>query len=522
MSTYDKEALAILEALKKWRHYFLDSDLIIKTDQKSLKYITEQKVAEGIQHKLLLKLLQFNYTIEYKKGKENKAADALSRRDSNLLSLTVIQPTWTESVEHSYIQDTQCQELLQKLCLSPTAHPPITLNAGLLRYKGRIYIGKDAELRKQIMHSFHASVIGGHSGIVASYQRLKRLFYWPGMKKELTRYISECPVCQRAKAEHCQYPGLLDPLDPPDMAWQHITMDFVEGLPKSQGKEVILVVVDRMTKLAHFIALSHPYTAHLVAEAFLANIFKLHGPPASIITDRDRIFTSQLWQEVFKAMQVKLKLSTAYHPHTDGQSERVNQCLESYLRCMVFQEPKKWASWLPMAEWWYNTSYHTAIKLSLFQALYGYPPPMLSEFSIPIQGDTEAQDFLMVRQQMLTHLKENLSQAQARMKKYADLKRTERKLDIGDMVYIKMQPYRMAAFGIRQSIKLTSKFYGPFRVLEQIGKLAYKLQLVTQWLVEWVNLPASDASWEDARFIKTIFPDFYTATIKAWFPDTNT
>jgi hypothetical protein len=246
---------------------------------------------------------------------------------------------------------------------------------------------------------------------------------------------------------------------------------------------------------------------------------------------------------------------------------------------MVFQQPKKWASWLPMAEWWYNTSYHTAIKLSPFQALYGYPPPMLSEFSIPIQGDTEAQDFLVVRQQMLTQLKENLSQAQARMKKYADLKRTERKLDIGDMVYIKMQPYRMAAFGIRQSIKLTSKFYGPFRVLEQIGKLAYKLQLpagvkihpvfhvsqlkkhlganvvpepglplitsdgrikmapakvlqtrslprngvlVTQWLVEWVNLPASDASWEDAHFIKTIFPDFYTATIKAWFPDTNT
>jgi hypothetical protein len=207
---------------------------------------------------------------------------------------------------------------------------------------------------------------------------------------------------------------------------------------------------------------------------------------------------------------------------------------------------------------------------------------MLSEFSIPLQGDTEAHDFLVVRQQMLAQLKENLSQTQARMKKYADLKRTERKLDIGDMVYIKMQPYCMAAFGIRQSIKLTSKFYGPFRVLEQIGKLAYKLQLpagvkihpvfhvsqlkkhlganvipepglplittdgrikmvsakvlqtrslprngvlVTQWLVEWVNLPAFDASWEDANFIKTIktiFPDFYTDTIKGWFPDTDT
>jgi transposase InsO family protein len=181
------------------------------------------------------------------------------------------------------------------------------------------------------------------------------------------------------------------------MAWQHITMDFIEGLPKSQGKEVILVVVDRMTKLAHFIALSYPYTTHSVAETFIANIFKLHGPPASIITDRDMIFTSHLWQEIFNSMKVKLKLSTAYHPQMDGQSERVNQCLESYLRCMVFQDKKR-ASWLPLAEWWYNTSYHTALKTSPFQALYGYSPPMLSEFSISPTADTEAQDFLVDRQ----------------------------------------------------------------------------------------------------------------------------
>jgi hypothetical protein len=278
-------------------------------------------------------------------------------------------------------------------------------------------------------------------------------------------------------------------------------------------------------------------------------------------------------------MKVKLKLSTAYHPQTDGQSERVNQCLESYLRCMIFQEPKKWAAWLPLAEWWYNTSYHTALKLSPFQALYGYPPPMLNEFSIPSNADTDATEFISDRQQLLTKLKENLAQAQARMKKYADLKRSERTLELGDMVYIKMQPYRMAAFGIRQAIKLTSKFYGPFRVTERVGKLAYHLQLpdgvkihpvfhvsqlkkhlgdkvvpepglplitedgrikmephqvlqtrslprsgvlVTQWLIEWTNLPPADASWEDANFIKTIFPAFYANTLKAWFPDKYT
>jgi hypothetical protein len=246
---------------------------------------------------------------------------------------------------------------------------------------------------------------------------------------------------------------------------------------------------------------------------------------------------------------------------------------------MVLQGPKKWASWLALAEWWYNTSYHTTLKLSPFQALYGYPPPMLSEFSFPDTEDSEAKEYMIDKQQLLSKLKENLTQAQARMKKYVDANRTERQLEIGDMVYIKMQPYRMAAFGIRQSIKLTSKFYGPFRVLQKVGKLAYKLQLpegvkihpvfhvsqlkkhlgkhvvpepglplitpdgriktkplqvmetrslprnnvlVTQWLVQWANLSPADASWEDAHFIKTIFPDFYSNTIQAWFPNKNT
>jgi hypothetical protein len=356
-------------------------------------------------------------------------------------------------------------------------------------------------------------------------------------------------------------------------------MDFIEGLPKSQGKEVILVIVDRLTKSAHFITLAHPYTAQSVAQAFVDNVIKLHGPPISIVTDRDRIFTSDLWQQVFKSLDIKLKLSTAYHPQTDGQSERVNQCLEPYLCCMVFQYPKKWAAWIPLAEWWYNTTYHTALKVSPFQALYGYPPPLINEVAIPGPLDAEARDFLQDKQEILTRLKENLTQAQARMKRYADAKRSERSFAPGDMVYLRMQPYRMASFGLGQSIKLTSKYYGPFCVLQKIGLLAYKLLLpegvgihpvfhvsqlkqhlgpravpeqglplvgedgkirteplqvletrslprnkvlVTQWLIEWHNLPATDASWEDATFIKRVFPDFFSNTIKSWFPDRQT
>lgn len=168
-------------------------------------------------------------------------------------------------------------------------------------------------------------------------------------------------------------------------------MAFVEGLPKSQGKDVILVVVDRFTKYSHFIALSHPFSVTTVLQAFIDNVFKLHGMPVSMLTDRDRIFTRNFWQALFKALGVKLNMSTAHHPQSDGQTKRVNQCLEAYLRSMAFNEPKKWCSWLSMAEWWFNTSYHTATKFTPFQCLYGFPPPQIGKVSIPGPTDIEAQ-----------------------------------------------------------------------------------------------------------------------------------
>lgn len=166
--------------------------------------------------------------------------------------------------------------------------------------------------------AYHASYFGGHSGIRATYHRIKQLFYWPGLKKQVEHYIRECPTCQITKAEHIHIPGLLNPLEVPDMAWTHITMDFIEGLPKSQGKDVILVVVDRLTKYAHFLALSHPYTVEQVVQIFMDNIHKLHGMPMVIVTDRDRVFTSNFFQEIFKTQKIKLRFSTAHHPCIDG------------------------------------------------------------------------------------------------------------------------------------------------------------------------------------------------------------
>jgi hypothetical protein len=175
-------------------------------------------------------------------------------------------------------------------------------------------------------------------------------------------------------------------------------------------------------------------------------------------------------------MKVSLQYTTTYHPQTDGQSERVNQCLENYLRCMVILEPKKWLAWLPLAEWWYNTNYHTSLKCTPFEALYGYKPPMISEVLVP-GPDTVATDFLSQRQDMIKRLKENLIQAHERMKRFADNKRTERTFEVGDMVYLRLQPFKHNAFNLHQSLKLTTKYYGPFRVLEKVGPAAYKIQL---------------------------------------------
>jgi transposase InsO family protein len=200
-------------------------------------------------------------------------------------------------------------------------------------------------------------------------------------------------------------------------------MDFVEGLPVSDNKDLLLVVVVRFTKYAHFIALKHPITVNSVAKAFVDNIFKLHGLPTVIVTDHDRIFTSHLWQTLFKSLGVKLHLSTTYHPQTDGQTERVNQCLEGYLRCMTFTQPKKWNSWLPLAKWWYNTNFHTSLKMSPFQALYGFPPPMVFEMFLVDDQTEDPTLMIQNRQQANQVIRDNLLQAQERMKFFADQNR---------------------------------------------------------------------------------------------------
>lgn len=342
-------------------------------------------------------------------------------------------------------------------------------------------------------------------------------------------------------------------------------MDFIDGLPVSGHKNVVFVVVDRLTKYAHFLSLKHLYTAQDVADLFLREVYKLHGLPQSIVSDRDPVFTSQFWQTLFKSMGTQLKLSTSYYPQTDGQTERLNLCLESYLRAMTSNNPKQWTTWLPLAEWWYNTNHHTALNTTPFQALYGFPPPHIPLGPLPYPTQSQAGLYLTHRQQLLHSLKDNLVQAQSRMKFYADRNRSERVLQEGDLVYLKLQPYRQTSLAIRRNLKLSARYYGPYKILQRIGAVAYRLELpagstthpvfhvsqlkrrigpyvvphsqapiydddglvivqplailqhrmvkenntaAVKVLVHWTNFSPEEATWEDWNYIRRQFPAF--------------
>ncbi|WOH15217.1 hypothetical protein DCAR_0934754 [Daucus carota subsp. sativus] len=386
------------------------------------------------------------------------------------------------------------------------------------------------------------------------------------MRKDVAEFVRVCIVCQQQKSSQKLPAGLLQPLTIPTSIWSDISLDFIEGLPLSRGIDTVLVVVDRMTKYCHFIGLRHPFTAVTVAEAFVKEIVRLHGFPSSIVSDRDRIFLSHFWQELFKLQGTELKRSTSYHPQTDGQTEILNKSLETYLRCYASAHPKQWAKWLPWAEFSYNTSSHSSSRFTPFKLVYGRDPPPLVRVPHGVTVVHSVEEILQERDAIVDELRVNLLRAQQRMKLAADTKRRDEEFEVGDWVYLKLQPYRQKSLARRPFEKLAAKFYGPFQVLSRIGKVAYKLDLpaesklhpvfhVSQLkkalgtqpshptipaqlnselemnvfpeqvlavrtkgapgtghlevLLKWNELPEFEATWEEAEMINRRFPDFH-------------
>ena len=232
--------------------------------------------------------------------------------------------------------------------------------------------------------------------------------------------MATCDVCQRTHYETIKPPSLLQPLSVPTQVWTDIAMDFVECLPANHGKNAILVVVDRLSKYGHSIPIKHPYSAPQIAEIFIQEVFRLHGMPASIVSDRDPIFLSEFWTAFFKHQQTTLCKSSAYQPQTDGQTEVLNRTLEHYLRKFAMDKPATWIRWLPWAEWWYNTTFQSTIQMTPFQVVYGYPPPTVHSY-LPGSSPVHLVDVtLRDRDTLLKHLKEHMHLTQQRMRQQAD------------------------------------------------------------------------------------------------------
>jgi len=362
-----------------------------------------------------------------------------------LHAVSLLQPQWLQEVLNSYATDTQSQELLAQLAISSPNSQGFYLDQGIIKKGTQIWVGNNSALQTKLIAAFHSSALGGHSGVGATYHRMRKLFYWKGLKADVDNFVKQCEICQKSKHSTTLPAGLLQPLPIPSRVWQDISMDFIEGLPKSEGYTVILVIIDRLTKYGHFIPLKHPYTATIVAHAFLDNIVKLYGLPRSIVSDRDQIFTSRFWQHLFTKYKITLSLSTAYHPQTDGQTERLNQCLEMYVRCAVQDAPTTWKAWLPLAQIWYNSSHHSALGCSPAKALYGIDPNLggypLTTPDTPI----EVAEVITHRAEHLELLKQRLLQAQNRMKVQADKHRLDKEFSVGDQVLLKLQPYTQSS-----------------------------------------------------------------------------
>ncbi|GKB97903.1 transposon ty3-G gag-pol polyprotein [Tanacetum coccineum] len=449
-STYEKEMLAIVKAVRKWRSYLLGQPFVVKTDHISLKYLLDQRVSTPAQARWLPKLMGYDFRVEYKKGVTNRGADALSRQpEFSFLAVSHVTAGWWAELQQEVKRDTYYHNLPG--CFPTKVSSHLVQRDGVWFRGDVILLSPTSPLIKVLLYM---SMLLLKEDILASTR------LWLGFK-----------------TESCRPAGLLQPLPIPSRIWEDISMDFIEGLPPSNGFTTIMVVVDRLSKYAHFVLIRHPFTAATIAKEFVSHVVKLHGIPSTIVSDRDKVFISSFWQALFKLQGTALCLSSSYHPQTDGQTEVVNRTLEQYLRCFAGDQPKKWAEWLSWAEFSYNTSVHSATKMTPFEVVYGRPPPRVLTY-VPGTSKVQAvEEFLLNRDKLLHDLRSNLLLARDRMKSKADSKRREVEFSVGDMVYLKLQPYRQSTVAVRLSAKVGPKFFGPYKIIERVGPVAYRLEL---------------------------------------------
>ncbi len=358
-------------------------------------------------------------------------------------------------------------------------------NVSRLEHKGGYWFNKEAivipnqkELKNSILYEFHDIPSAGHVGIDNTFRAVRRHFYWPNMRREIEQYVQTCECCQRNKASHQKAAGLLQPLPIPRYKWTDISMDFITQLPLTKsGYDAILVVVDRCTKMCHFIPTRTSVDAEETAQLFLDNIFRLHGVPDSIVSDRDTRFTGHFMRALCDKLQIKQKMSTAYHPQTDGQTERLNRVIEDMLRNYVGSDQKDWDKFLSQCEFAANNRTISGTDVTPFFLNSGYHPKVAlvnHSRGLDCEGNPTAEKLTRDMQQALNKARDCLLRAQDRARKYANQHRREVEYNVGDKVLLSTKNLRFTG---KQSNKFMSKYIGPFEIIKKVNSVAYKLKL---------------------------------------------
>ncbi|WVZ70475.1 LOW QUALITY PROTEIN: hypothetical protein U9M48_019140 [Paspalum notatum var. saurae] len=453
------------------------------------------------QRRWLELIKDYDLEIHYHPGKANVVADALSRKNQisllwarelpdelviefDRLSLGFLnntegtvsmefEPTLEQEIREGQLNDEKIKEIKELLKLDKA--PGFRVDAdGIVWHGDRICVPNIKSIRDLILKEAHETAYSIHPGSEKMYQDLKQKFWWHGMKREVAEYVA---LCDRVKVEHQKPAGLLQPLKIPKWKWEEIGMDFIVGLPRTQsGFDSIWVVVDRLTKVAHFIPIKTTYSGAKLAELYMSRIVCLHGVPKKIVSDRGTQFISHFWKRLHESMGTKLNFSSAYHPQTDGQTERTNQILEDMLRACAIQYGASWDKSLPYAEFSYNNSYQASIKMSPFQALYGRRCRTPLHWDQPGEKQLFGPKIIEDAERQVRMIRENLRIAQTRQKSYADNRRRDLEFAVGDYVYLKVSPIRgLRRFKVKG--KLAPRYIGPFKIVDRKGEVAYQLEL---------------------------------------------